>query len=155
MEKMSFQVLRLVCVSGGCSSSTTGFLAKDCTSGGVSAPLSAVGRATPWPKLLLLANDSAVLRGDAFALPLTAPQGTTLRLCLDTDGAGPMPAGDAHGVYTGVKELLTHGVPQGLAEVIALACHVGGGCQDLRMICNSISAKYSIWTIMDYTVYFS
>ena len=123
-------VVRLVCAPAGCSS-TTGFLGTDCSA-------AATGRAllpTALPsKLLALANDSKVLSGEAFELLHEAPPGSTLRLCLDVDGSGPMPVGDARGVYTGVQELRTHGVPQGLAETISLACHATGGCQDLSQL---------------------
>ncbi|CAK9042462.1 unnamed protein product [Durusdinium trenchii] len=124
------EVLRIVCHPGGCSSSALGFISSDCAIGSTSAYLSAVTKvANPWPKILYLANDSTPAELWEIAVP--APAGLELRLCLDVDGSGPMPVGDAQGVFTsGIQELLTQGVPQGVDEVITFACSLGGGCSE-------------------------
>lgn len=129
-------VLRLVCEPGGCGSSTSGFLAADCTDstkpmGAMGRMYAVAGRPKPWPEILYLTNESAMVTAEHWESSIDAPPGHPMRLCLDVDGSGPMPIGDARGIYTSsVQELFTHGVPQGLDEVITLACHATGSCSE-------------------------
>ncbi|CAJ1400084.1 unnamed protein product [Effrenium voratum] len=116
--------LYVLCAQGGCSEQTSGFLSSDCSITTPAATLTAPQSGTwaKWAKLLYLANESAV---HEWQLSAPAPSGRPQRLCLDVDGAGPMPSGDAAGVFVSeIQDLFTEGVAQGM-DAVTFACTTG------------------------------